>query len=537
MSKIGVLKSPALHRNLKAGFNALADTLSVTLGPAGRHVLIENSATSKPEIYSDGATIARRIIEVPGRAQNIGLMMMRNLVWETHLQAGDGTAIAAVLAQSIYNEAYKLRAAGANVADLRRGIERATEKVSSALLEGAKPIRSEDELAQFAFSITGEPELSRILGEMFDVLGENAHITIENYLTPTIDREYHQGGYWRGRLASPHFISESSTKRAILSECPVILFDGILSEVGDVQAIFETVTQVKPLRVVIIARTIRGEALNALITAHHSRKIEIIAAELQEVGQAGTDDFDDLAALTGGTVFSTAAGIPLTSCQFADLGWAMRVEADQKSLVFVGRSDQIQALQERINALQARKINQSDKQVIPVPDSLGLRIARLSGSAGTLRLGASTEAERNILRQKAETCVRVLPAAMRHGILPGGGVAYLNCIPCLDTIAGHQDEAWGVSIISRALEAPFKRIVCNSGHDAPEAVLQTSRRQGKNFGFDTNTNQISDLTEVGIWDAADVLITALQTASSGAVMALTIDSVVLGRHRQISRSP
>ena len=537
MSNIGVLASSNLHRGLKDGFNTLGDILTVTLGPTGRHVLIENSATSKPEIFHDGATIARRIIEVPGRAQNVGLMMMRNLIWETHLQVGDGTAVAAVLAQAIYNEAYKVRASGANVMDLRRGIEQATEKVIATLLKLAQPIRGEDELAQLALTITGEPELSQILGEMFDILGEDAHITIENYLTPTIDRDYHQGGHWKGRLASPYFISEAGTKHAVLADCAVILFDGIISELDDVRSILEIVAQVKPMRASVIARSIRGAALNTLIAAHQSHKIEIIAAELQEVGQAGTDDLEDLAALTGAKLFSREAGNPLTSLKMADIGKALRVEADQKSLVFVGQFDRARTVRDRIAALQARRERLSDKQSIPAPDSLGLRIARLSGNAGTLKIGALTELERDLLRQKAETCIRVLPSAMRHGILPGGGVAYLNCVSCLDKLTEEREEAWGVSIIARALEAPFKRIVRNSGNNTPAATLRTAQSQGENFGFDAITGQIVDMTEAGIWDAADVLITALRTAASGAMMALTIDSVVLGRHPQTSSHP
>ncbi len=365
MSKIGVLKSPALHRHLKDGFNSLGDILAVTLGPRGRHVLIENPATSKPEMFSDGATIARRIIEVPGRAQNVGLMMMRNLIWETHLQAGDGTATAAVLAQAIYNEAYKLRAAGANVMDLRCGIERAADKVIATLLELARPVSGEDDLAQIALTISGEAKLSRILGELFDILGADAHITIENYLSPTIDRDYHQGGHWKGRLASAHFVTETGTKRATITDCSIILFDGIVSDFEDARAILEIVAQVKPMRAAIVARSVRGAALNTLITAHQSKKIEIIVADLQEVGQAGSDDFVDLAALTGAKLFSLEAGNPLTSIQLGDLGRARRVEADQKSLVFVGLFDQAPAVRSRIEVLQRRRSQQADQQVCP----------------------------------------------------------------------------------------------------------------------------------------------------------------------------
>lgn len=537
MSTIGVFKSPSLHRHLKDGFNALGDILAVTLGPTGRHVLIENSATSKPEMFSDGATIARRIIEVPGRAQNVGLMMMRNLIWETHLQAGDGTATAAVLAQAIYNEAYKLRAAGANVMDLRRGIERAAEKVTAALLEMARPIRGEDELAQLALTISGEPKLSRILGEMFDILGEDGHITIENYLTPTIDRDYHQGGHWKGRLVSPHFISEPGSKRAVIADCAVILFDGTVSEVDDIRAVLEVITQMKPMRAAVVARSIRGAALNALILAHQSQKVEIIAAELQEVGQAGTDDFEDLAALTGAKVFCREAGNLLPSIRIGDLGRALRVEADHKSLVFVGQFDHAQTVRDRIAMLQARRDRLPDQPAIRPSDALSLRIARLSGCAGTLKIGALTEPERNILRQKAETCIRVLPAAIRHGILPGGGAAYLRCIPCLKELEAADEETWGISIIARALEAPFKRIVHNAGSDSPSAMLRIAQAQGENFGFDTVTEQTVDMTEAGIWDAADVLVTAFQTAASGAMMALTVDSVVFGRHPKTSSRP
>ena len=537
MPKMGVLTSPNTHKHLKEGFNTLGELLAVTLGPAGRHVLIENSATSKPELFSDGATIARRIIEVQGRAQNIGLMMMRNLIWETHLQAGDGTALAAVLAQAIYNEAYKFRAAGANVMDLRRGIEQASDQVIATLLELAQPATSEKELAQLALTITGEAKLSRILGEMFDILGADAHIAIENYLTSTIEREYHQGGRWKGRLASTQFITESAAKCAVLADCAVILFDGSLSEVEDVRSILEIAGQVKPLRVTIVARSIRGAALNLLVLAQQSKKIGIIAAELESVGQAGTDDLEDLAALTGAKLFCREAGNPLTSIQTDDLGSVLRVEADHKSLAFVGAFEQAQAVHDRIGMLQGRRERLPDKTPASALDLLGMRIARLSGCAGTLKIGAATGPERDILRQKAENCIRVLPLAMRHGILPGGGVAYLNCISHLEQLEAQGEEAWGIAIIARALESPFKRIVRNSGNDTPVAALRDAQLRGENFGFDALRESIVDMTEVGIWDAADVLISAFRTAASGAIMALTINAVVLGRHPQTSVNP
>jgi chaperonin GroEL len=537
MSTTGVLSSPGLHRRLKEGFNALGDTLAVTLGPRGRHVLIQSATTGKPEMFSDGATIARRMIEMPGRAQNVGLMMMRNLIWETHLQAGDGTATAAVLAQAIYNEAYKLRAAGANVMDLRRGIERATETVAETLRAMARPVTGEDELAQIALTITGEPKLSRVLGEMFDILGEDAHITVEHYLSPIIDREYHQGGHWRGRLASPHFGTEPGGNRAVLAACAVILFDGSVTDVDDALAVLECAAQIEPKRVVIVARSIRGAALNALITAQQSRRIELIAAEVQEVGQAGTDDLEDLAALTGAKLLSREAGSPLTALTARDLGRALRVEADQKSLVVVGQFEHAQRVRDRIAVLRARRDRLNAASSDKAAAGLGQRIARLSGSAGTLKVGALSEPERDVLRQKTETCIAVLPSAMRGGILPGGGVAYLNCIARLKALEAKPEERWGISAVARALEAPFKRIVRNSGNEAPDAALQSARACGESFGFDALSGQIADMTQAGVCDSADVLITAFRTAASGAMMALTIDSVVLSRNPKTSATP
>jgi chaperonin GroEL len=536
MTTIGVQTSPAMHRRLKDGFNTLANLLAVTLGPAGRNVLIENSATAKPELFGDGATIARRMIEVPGRTRNIGLMMMRNLIWETHLQTGDGTALAAVLAQAIYNEAYKLRAAGANVMDLRRGIERATEVVCAALYECARPVTSEAELTQLAMTITGEPKLSRILGEMFDILGADAHITIENYLTPTVEREYHQGGHWKGRLASPHFVSEPGSKRAILADCRIVLFDGVLSDVEDVRALLEAAAQVTPPRVAVVARAIRGAALNTLVMAQGSKKVEIIAAELQEVGRDASDDLEDLAALTGAKLFSVEAGYPLSKLQAPDFGRAMRVEADQKSLVVVGSFAHAPSVRERIALLQARRERLVEKH-LDGADVLNMRIARLSGSAGTLKIGALTEPERDILKQKAEKCLRVLPSALRHGMLPGGGVAYLNCIARLNALDACDEEAWGIKLIARALEATFKRIVANAGGSAPSAILPEARRSGDCFGFDALSGRVVDLTQAGIWDAAEVLATAFRSAASGAMMALTIDAVVLNSRPPSSTEP
>jgi chaperonin GroEL len=399
----------------------------------------------------------------------------------------------------------------------------------------AQPVEDEEDLTRVAETITAEPDLSLILGEMFDILGPEAYINIEDYVAPYLEREYQEGGRWAGRLTSPYLITDAAKRRAILANCTVALYAGPVSEIGDVQPLLELVAHTKPPRLALVTHEIKGNALTTLIANHQQKRIQTIAVELRRPAGKRQTDFEDLAVLTGATVLAPEIGRPLATIKASDLGLAQRAEADADSMVVVGDPQYAAAVRQQIEQLQGRM------QGLPAEDDgleeLQFRLARLSGRVATLKIGAYTKAARESMRQKAAKALRALPLALQAGVAPGGGVAYLDCIPAVKAVSAQGEAAWGVDILARALEEPFRRIVTNAGVDSPATVLAEARRQGPGIGYDALRGRMVNMTEAGILDAAGVLRLALMTAVSGAALALTTETIVHKRRPETSLEP
>ncbi|MCI0478130.1 MAG: hypothetical protein L0Y55_17955, partial [Anaerolineales bacterium] len=469
---------------LKRGFDKIANLLAVTLGPTQGVILSKHETRAAPEILSDAATVARRIIALPDRAEDVGAMLARNLVWRQHLRAGDGCATTAVLAQAILRHARAYIAAGGNAMMLRRGIERAGRAAVDALKTMARPAKTE-QLARVAETITGDPKLSALLAEIFTKLGPEAHVTVEDYLAPYLERQYYEGGRFVGRLVSPYFITDSATRRANIADCHIALYAGAVSSIDDIEPLLKIVAETSWQQVALIAKEISGTALMTLVLNHQQGKLKILAAELRENESKRANDFDDLAALTGATILSLEPGRPLAKIDPSDLGAAPRVEADADELIVVAGEGEPEAIKKQIALLRARMdtLAESDDEI----KDLKFRLARLNGQIAKLMIGAHTEAERNVIHQQAEKAIRALPLALREGVVPGGGVAFLNCIPAVRAVDARGDEAFGVQVIARALEEPFKRIAQNAGLDAPALLIADAQQRGAQFDLATIT--------------------------------------------------
>ena len=517
---------------LKCGFDQIADLLAVTLGPTQGVILSKHETKTAPEILSDAATIARRIIALPNRTEDVGAMLARNLVWRQHLRAGDGCATAAVIAQKILDEGHRLVTAGHNPMMLRRGVDRASRAATDALRAMARPAKTE-ELMQLAQTITGDEKLSVVLAEIFTKLGADAHVSVEEYLAPYIERQFYEGGRWTGKLVSPYLITDSARRRAIIQDCHIVLYNGEVKSVDDVRRVLEIVAETKWHQVALIAREISGMALTTLVLNHQQSKLKIIAAELRATESKRKNDFDDLAALTGATVLSPELGRTLENIDPTDLGASPRVEADADELIVVGGEGDAEAIQKQAALIRARieTLNEMDDEI----KDLRFRLARLGGQIAKLMIGANTEAERDVIRQKAEKAIRALPMALREGVVAGGGVAYLNCIPAVRALDGNEKIAG--EIVARALQEPMRRLLSNAGIDAPTVVIAQAQQRGTDFGCDVMSGDIVAMSEAGILDSAGVLREALQTAVSGAMMALTTDTIVLHQNPQTVYEP
>jgi len=526
---------------LKRGFDKIAGLLALTLGPTQGTILSQHETNPQPEVLTDAATIARRILALPDRAEDVGAMLARNLVWRMHLRAGDGCATAAVLAQAILDHAHRLRVAGVNAMSLRRGIDRATLAAVGALRRMARPIRNQLDLAKVTQTILSDADLSRVMVDIFAHLGPEAYVSIEDYMAPFLERQFYEGGRWTGRLASPYLVTDPARRRAVLSNCLVVLYAGPVAELEDLQPVLELAAQSPSRQLALIANEVTGMALTTLVMNHQQGSLKVIAAELREKESRRKEDYQDLAALTGAQVLSPEIGRPLRGIQPGEAGASPRVEADPDELIVVGDGsrpevhEQMEMLRGRITSLASKRDARSEND--EVLDELRFRIARLGGQVAKLMIGANTQAERGVLRQKADKALHALPIALREGYVPGGGVAYLNCIPAVLAVQAEGDEAMGVKVMAHALEAPFRRIATNAGAAAPGAVLAQMQRRGPAYGYDAVARKIVPMAKTGIVDAAGVLRHALQTAASGSVMALTTETVVLKRDPQTSMEP
>jgi chaperonin GroEL len=544
MTRPAVIPPPRSILQLKRGFDILAKLLALTLGPTQGIVLASTDLQPRPEVLTDAATIARRITELPDPEQNVGLMLLRNLVWRMHERVGDGGALAAVLAQAILEHALRSVRAGANPVLVANGIRRAAQDAIQHLTQISQPVQGEADLVAVAYAATGEEKLSWVLGEMFDLLGPRAYIQVEEYVAPYLERVYQEGGRWQAELISPYLVSAPTLGRAVQQDCRVALYDGTLSSQDEVRPLLELAGGQQPARLLLCAQRVSSDALNLLVATHLQTELKIVAVSLTRTGEQGLSDLNDLALLSGARVVSPVLGRRLDMIRLEDLGLARRVEASAQELFMVGNADAGQGaasygaeLRREIELLSQRL------QALPIGDDgrpeLEMRLGRLSGSAGVLKVGAISQPERDYLHQRAEQGVKILRATLEEGVLPGGGCAYLHCIgPAQAQLPGMSgDEAMGVRALALALQAPFAQILRNAGEHAPALHAQQILDCPVGYFYDVLKGQVRLAREAGVLDSTRILRAALETAVSGALMALSTDTLVIKRKPKVSYEP
>jgi chaperonin GroEL len=524
-----ILFAPVALVRLTSGFDQLASLMAVTLGPRQGRVLNARGRGSV-EVLSDAGTIARRVVEIPDRGRNTGAMILRNLAWRMHEQYGDGAATAAVLARAMVREAHKRIEGGIDPVLIRSGLELAVPVAVSALTAQAEPAAGQAALAAVANAITGDPELGDVLGELADILGPGAALTIEEFPVPYLDREYVEGAFWRAHPAARAMIPEGQAE-VVLERPMIAIADQDLTEVDDVRLALEFAAQPGDRRpLLIVPAKIGDRALSAVSLNHARGTVTALVALLGSIGTANADDRGDLAVLTDGTVLGNALGRPPRRLTRDDLGAARRAVLSRDSLTIVGGAGGTDAIAERRAVLQRRLSGLAPSE--EEAKRLRSRIARLSGGIGILKLGARTKPDLAHRRELAEKAFRVLTGMLVDGVVPGGGVAYLGCVLAVRAArdaCAVPGQVHGVEVLLAALEAPFKQIVRNHGLVHPPLALEEARRLGCGFGFDAMTGEYADVRERGILDSARVAQGALQAATSSAISVLTTGTVVLPR--------
>ncbi len=508
------------------GVNTLADAVKVTLGPKGRNVVIEKSFGA-PTITKDGVTVAKEI-ELENRFENMGAQMVREVASKTSDVAGDGTTTATVLAQAIYREGSKLVAAGHNPMEIKRGIEKAVTAVVEQLKKLSKPTKDPKEIAQVGIiSANGDTTIGNIIAEAMAKVGKEGVITVEEAKGLETTLEVVEGMQFDRGYLSPYFVTDPERMKVILEDPYILIHEKKISSLKELLPLLEQVARAgKPL--LIVAEDVEGEALATLVVNKLRGTLNAAAVKAPGFGDRRKAMLEDVAVLTGGRLIAEDLGIKLETVTLKDLGRAKRGTIDRDTTTIVdgrGKKADIEARVKQIRAQIEETTSDYDRE------KLQERLAKLVGGVAVINVGAATETEMKEKKARVEDALHATRAAVEEGIVPGGGVAYLRCLPALEKLKVDGGEKFGVDIVRRALEEPLRWIVQNGGWEG--SIVVNKVREGKDaFGFNAQTGIYEDLLQAGVIDPTKVARFALQNASSVASLMLTTEAMVAERPKE-----
>jgi chaperonin GroEL len=512
------------RRSVLAGVEKLAKAVKVTLGPAGRNVILEKKF-GIPVITKDGVTVAKEI-DLKDPYENVGAQLVREVASKTADVAGDGTTTATVLAEAIFREGLKMIATGANPVEVKRGIDKAVEVVVEELKKLSKQVSDTKEIEQVAtISANNDPEIGKKIAEAMEKVGKDGVITIEEGKSTETYVDVVNGYQFDRGYLSPYFVTNPDKMEAVLEEPYILITDKKLSSVRELLPILERVLQTgRPL--LVIAEDVEGEALATLVVNKLRGVLQVAAVKAPGYGERRKEMLRDIAILTGGVVISEETGMKLENARLEDLGRAKKVIVDKENTTIIegaGRKDEIEG---RIKQIKEQiKETKSDYD----REKLQERLAKLSGGVAVIYVGAATEAEMKEKKMRIEDAVHATKAAVEEGIVPGGGVAYLRVIPKLEELENQEanpDRKLGIRIVKRALHEPARLIAENAGYEG-NLIVEEIKKRGGNIGFDALRGQFVDMFEAGIIDPTKVVRTAIQNAASVASLLLTTEAVVV----------
>ena len=516
-----LLFDEAARHAMKAGIDALADAVKITLGPKGRNVVLEKKFGS-PTITNDGVTIAKDV-ELEDPFENIGAQLAREIASKTNDIAGDGTTTATVLGQSIVQEGLKNVAAGANPMALKRGVEKGAEAVLETIKSNATPVTTRRQMAQIAaISANNDQEIGGLIGEVMEKVGKDGVITVEESKGITTEVEYVEGMNFDRGYISPYFVTNPERMECVIEEPLILVTDKKLSAVNDILPVLERVLQTGKKDMLIICEDCDGEALATLAVNRLRGALNVCAVKAPGFGDRRKDNLGDVAIISGAQMISEEVGRKLDSVQMEDLGQARKVVVAKEDTTIIegrGSKEGIEARIRQVKGAIEETTSDWDRE------KLQERLGKLSGSVAVVKVGAATETELKERKHRVEDAVQATRAAVEEGLVAGGGVSYLNAVPMLDKVKLQGDEATGVNILRRALEEPLRRIAANAGQDG-SVIVQKVKRLKKGQGYDAAEDDYGSMVERGIVDPAKVTRSALENAVSIASMVLTTNCLV-----------
>jgi chaperonin GroEL len=503
------------------GVNVLTDAVKATLGPKGRNVMIDKKFGA-PNITKDGVTVAKEV-ELKDAYENMGAQLVREVASKTSDVAGDGTTTATVLAQAIYREGMKNVTAGANPMDLKRGIEKAVEAVIENLKKISKPVHDKKEISQVgSISANSDATIGDLIAEAVDKVGKDGVITVEEAKSMNTSLDVVEGMQFDRGYISPYFVTNAEKMEAVLENAYILLSEKKISSMKDLLPILEQTAKMgAPM--VIIAEDVEGEALATLVVNKLRGTLQICAVKAPGFGDRRKAMLEDIAILTGGQVISEDLGIKLENVKISDLGRAKKITVDKDNTTIVegaGKTETIQGRVKQVKAQIAETTSDYDRE------KLQERLAKIVGGVAVINVGAATETEMKEKKARVEDALHATRAAMEEGIVAGGGVALLRCIPVLDKMKLSGDEQIGVNIVKKALEEPIRQIVNNAGIESSVVVDKVKSSDKPNYGFDAQKEEYVDMLQAGIIDPTKVTRSALLNASSVASLMLTTEVMI-----------
>jgi chaperonin GroEL len=513
------------------GVNTLADAVKVTLGPRGRNVVIEKSFGS-PTITKDGVTVAKEI-ELENKFENMGAQMVKEVASKTSDVAGDGTTTATVLAQAIFREGSKLVAAGNNPMEIKRGIEKAVAVVVEELKKLSKPTKDHKEIAQVGIiSANGDQTIGNIIAEAMEKVGKEGVITVEEAKGLETTLDVVEGMQFDRGYLSPYFVTDPERMEVVLQDPFILIHEKKISSMKDLLPLLEQVARSgKPL--LIIAEEVEGEALATLVVNKLRGTLNAAAVKAPGFGDRRKAMLEDIATLTGGRLIAEDLGIKLETVQLKDLGRAKTVTIDKDNTTLVdghGKKADIEARVKQIRTQIDDTTSDYDRE------KLQERLAKLVGGVAVINVGAATETEMKEKKARVEDALHATRAAVEEGVVPGGGVAYLRCLPVLEQLQASAGEKFGIDIVRRSLEEPLRWIVQNGGWEGSIVVNKVREGTGS-YGFNAATGVYEDLLAAGVIDPTKVSRTALQNASSVASLMLTTEAMVAEKAKDKDDAP
>jgi chaperonin GroEL len=504
---------------MKVGIDKLADAVRITLGPRGRNVIIDKKFGT-PDITNDGVTIAQEQ-EYKDVFENMGAQLVKEVASKTNDNVGDGTTTATVLAHAMIEEGFKNLAAGANPMEMKRGLEKGSVSIVDELKKMSRKLKSKEETAQVGANSAKDESIGKIIADAMEAVGEDGVITVEDSDTIETYYEVVEGMQFDREYTSPYFVTDPKKMEVLLEKPLILVTDLELKSATDLVPMLEKVVQTgRPI--LLIAKDVTGEALTTLVLNKLKGTLSSCAVKAPGFGDRRKAMLEDIAVLTGATVVAEDAGMQIKDTTLDMLGSAERIKVDSANTTIIGGKGKAAAIQGRIEQIEAQ-IETTDSDYDR--EKLEERKAKLAGGVAVIKVGAPTETELSEKKHRMEDALEATKAAVDEGVLPGGGVALINASKVLAKIEVEGDEAVGIRILARALEAPMRQLAQNAGFEGG-IVVGKVREQKKGVGFDVIKEEYRDMFEAGIIDPTKVTRSALQNAVSIAGMLLTTDALV-----------